>query len=45
MLFDSTMIIILFDVILSIIEYALILLGMKNKFALDVLERIFIRLK
>lgn len=45
MLFDSTIIIILFDVILSIIEYALILLGMKNKFALDVLERIFIRLK
>ncbi len=44
-LFDSTMLIILFNVTLSIIEYALILLGMKNKYALDALECILARLK
>ncbi|MBT8812007.1 flippase [Lactobacillus delbrueckii subsp. bulgaricus] len=44
-LFDSTVMIILFDVVLSIVEYVLILLGVKNKFALDVLERILLRFK
>lgn len=44
-LFNSTVMIILFDVVLSIIEYVLILLGVKNKFALDVLERILLRFK
>lgn len=44
-LFTSTMAIILFDIILSIIEYVLILLGMKNKFAFDVLEHILVRFK
>lgn len=44
-LFNSTVMIILFDVVLSIVEYVLILLGVKNKFALDVLERILLRFK
>ncbi|MFV4961614.1 flippase [Lactobacillus delbrueckii subsp. allosunkii] len=44
-LFNSAVMIILFDVVLSIIEYVLILLGVKNKFALDVLERILLRFK
>lgn len=44
-LFTSTMAIILFDIILSIVEYVLILLGMKNKFAFDVLEHILVRFK
>lgn len=44
-LFNSTVMIILFDVVLSIVEYVLILLGIKNKFALDVLERILLRFK
>ncbi|MFK5656674.1 flippase, partial [Lactobacillus delbrueckii subsp. bulgaricus] len=35
--------VILFDVVLSIVEYALILIGLKNKFALDVLERVLLR--
>ena len=43
-LFNSTMMIIVFDVTLSVLEYALILLGMKNEFAFDVLERILERL-
>ncbi|MST87427.1 flippase [Lactobacillus porci] len=42
-LFDSTVMVILFDVVLSIVEYALILIGLKNKFALDVLERVLLR--
>ncbi|MCD5481047.1 flippase [Lactobacillus delbrueckii subsp. bulgaricus] len=44
-IFKSTIRIILFDVILSSLEYALILLGAKNKFALDVLEYILRRFK
>ncbi|ARR37422.1 flippase [Lactobacillus delbrueckii] len=44
-LFNSMVMIILFDVVLSIVEYLLILLGVKNKFALDVLERILLRFK
>lgn len=44
-LFTSTMAIILFDIILSIVEYVLILLGMKNKFVFDVLEHILVRFK
>ncbi|MEE9107824.1 MAG: polysaccharide biosynthesis C-terminal domain-containing protein, partial [Lactobacillus delbrueckii] len=44
-IFKSTIMIILFDVILSSLEYALILLGAKNKFALDVLEYILTRFK
>ncbi|MCD5467357.1 flippase [Lactobacillus delbrueckii subsp. bulgaricus] len=44
-LFTSTMAIILFDIILSIVEYVLILLGMKNKFAFNVLEHILVRFK
>lgn len=44
-IFKSTIMIILFDVILSSLEYALILLGAKNKFALDVLEYILMRFK
>ncbi|XJZ61484.1 flippase [Lactobacillus delbrueckii subsp. bulgaricus] len=44
-LFNSMVMIILFDVVLSIVEYVLILLGVKNKFALDVLERILLRFK
>jgi O-antigen/teichoic acid export membrane protein len=44
-LFNSTVMIILFDLVLSIVEYVLILLGVKNKFALDVLERILLRFK
>lgn len=43
-LFNSAMMIIVFDVTLSLLEYALILLGMKNEFAFDVLERILERL-
>lgn len=42
-LFDSTVMVILFDVVLFIVEYALILIGLKNKFALDVLERVLLR--
>lgn len=44
-LFDSTIVVILFDVALSVLEYALLLLGVKNKFALDVLDRILLRFK
>ncbi|GHV98060.1 hypothetical protein lacNasYZ03_18180 [Lactobacillus nasalidis] len=44
-LFNSTIIIILFDVTLSTIEYGLILIGLRNKFALDALENIMMRIK
>lgn len=43
MMFKSTIIIILFDVVLSVLEYALILIGLKNKFALEALEYILLR--
>lgn len=44
-MFNSNVVIVLFDIVLSSLEYALVLIASKNKFALDVLEHIFMRLK
>lgn len=44
-LFSSTFAVILFDVVFSILEYALILVGVKNKNAMQVLDYLFTRRK
>ncbi|APV48199.1 poly-gamma-glutamate biosynthesis protein [Lactobacillus delbrueckii subsp. bulgaricus] len=45
MLFKSIIAIIMFDVVLSVIEYALILIGLKNRYIFEMLNTLAIRFK
>lgn len=44
-LFKSIIAIILFDVLLSFVEYALMLIGLKNRYVFDLLDMLMIRVK